>query len=512
MTQTKIWRTQGFEAFSKGTMGNAGQNLYVSRAGVLQRIHQFDLDQDGYIDLVICSSQPHGEQPPSYVYRDPLGEATRTDLPADGAWAGAVADLNGDGYDDLVLGMTSNGARGDLNAYVYYGSADGYSERRHMLLPAPWCTSVAAGDFNGDGRPDLAFVCRWYKEESQPFVRVFHQTELGLEPKRFVDLEIAADQIAAGDLDGDGHAELVVRMEDGDVRVYWSGPDGIDAARFDVVPVAMDTSPLTPEQQAHDELYSEYNKDARPLAQVVHLNGVPHVFAARHRSASLVPMDPGRAFGEPIVLGCQRAMSIAVGDVNGDGHQDIVVACRELHEDAEYSWVYWGSESGYDESRRTRLKSLRACDVGVADLDGDGYDDIVLGQNHTQESFTRDALIYRGAKDGVVDEPVPLQAEDARPVLLARRPESSTPDVAFVNHYSGNIFEVNPSIYYGGAEGFSPERTDEVPGFGAVEALPVDLNDNGLVDLVLANSAHNSTSRDPGSYVVLRGGAGWLPG
>ena len=32
------WVTEGFEGFSMGIMGNGGQNLYVSRRGVLQRI------------------------------------------------------------------------------------------------------------------------------------------------------------------------------------------------------------------------------------------------------------------------------------------------------------------------------------------------------------------------------------------------------------------------------------------------------------------------------------------
>lgn len=39
----KEWCTKGFEAFRQGTFGNAGHNLYVSQAGVLQRMHQFDL-------------------------------------------------------------------------------------------------------------------------------------------------------------------------------------------------------------------------------------------------------------------------------------------------------------------------------------------------------------------------------------------------------------------------------------------------------------------------------------
>ena len=65
-----VWTTRGFEAFRQGSFGDAGKNLYVSRAGVLQRIHCFDLNGDGYVDLPFCNSQEHWETPPAYVYRD----------------------------------------------------------------------------------------------------------------------------------------------------------------------------------------------------------------------------------------------------------------------------------------------------------------------------------------------------------------------------------------------------------------------------------------------------------
>ncbi len=75
MSASGKWTTRGYEGFVEGTFDNAGQNLYVSRAGVLQRIHQFDVDGDGYLDLVICNSQDHWEKPPAYVYTDALSSA-----------------------------------------------------------------------------------------------------------------------------------------------------------------------------------------------------------------------------------------------------------------------------------------------------------------------------------------------------------------------------------------------------------------------------------------------------
>ena len=206
---TGKWIERGFEDFADGTFGNGGHNLNVSCRGVLQRIHQYDLTGSGYVDLIFCNSQNHCERPPAFVYADPLGEISRIDLPSDGSRSGVVADLNGDGFDDLVLGMYSNGIRTDLNAIIYLGSHEGFSERRTQQLPAPLCTSVAVGDLNGDGRLDLAFL-------ASGTVRMFYQSGFGFEPKRFVDLAVEGDQLAAGDLDS---------------YIYWNRPGrGFSAA------------------------------------------------------------------------------------------------------------------------------------------------------------------------------------------------------------------------------------------------------------------------------------------
>ena len=313
------WVTRGFADFRSGTFGNGGHNLYVSRAGVLQRIHQFDLNADGYVDLIFCNSQDHWERPPVYIYTSPLEASVPLQLSAEGAQAGAVADLNGDGFDDLVVGNHNNGMSATgMNSTIYYGSPDGWSDRRHQHLPTPWCVAVAAGDFNGDGRPDLAFACDLHKAgKERDGLRIFYQSELAFEPKRFVDLEIFAVQIDAEDVDGDGYCDLLARQADGTVVVYWGGPEGIDPDNHTLVSAGSVGSDGAARQEHEGVSQAEYVPEAWPLVRAVFLPE-PHIFVAQPQAAFLLPFR-ARSLGAPIRLNCAGAQAAAAGDLDGDG-------------------------------------------------------------------------------------------------------------------------------------------------------------------------------------------------
>ncbi len=506
-----IWRTHGFEGFRKGCFGNGGHNLYVSRSGVLQRIFRYDFSNDGRFDLLFVNSQDMDERPPVYVYDDPLGAAVRTALPTRGAYAAAAGDLNGDGFDDLVVGHQCDGSMSDLTAFVYYGAPDGFSERHRLELPAPNCRGVAVGDFNGRGRPGIVFACNGR-------LRQFYQDDGGFVASRFSELDVDCLHIVAEDLDGDGHCDLYARPRHGPALIFWGGSGGLDRNRATPVP-GNDIEPT--ERPGTTPNWVPFTLSWRP--KIIRMNGVFYVFVGGE-DALLYPVQPDRALGEPLVFRGVHAASAAAGDINGDGFEDLALIShvppgwtpgvgQMKYPDREAdSWIYWGSPDGFSSGRRARLVTMAARDVLVEDLDGDGFADVVICQGSTAELHDVDALVFKGGADGIRTDPVRLSGHDPTSAILVRVADNNSPKVVLVNHTGGRVRgDVPVYIYHGGEDGYHSDRREELPGWSAPDALGADFDDDGWADLFVSNCAENAPHLDPGSFLYRGGPGGFDP-
>ena len=235
-------RHADFEDFNQGTLGNAGANLYVSRKGTVQVINQWDLNRDGYVDLVLSNTHDNMSVVDALVYwgsadgprsllpelwrERPLAQVVyglmdRTDqvtrLASFGGGRSAVADLNQDGYPDLVFCNYIHNYPGVRTAYVYWGSRDGYSPDGRVELPTRWAAGVVARDLNSDGYPDLVFANQGVEagaEKISPKVDlasyIYWGSANGFDPDRpgLVPTRGARD-VASGDVNGDGDPDLI---------------------------------------------------------------------------------------------------------------------------------------------------------------------------------------------------------------------------------------------------------------------------------------------------------------
>jgi hypothetical protein len=342
---------------------------------------------DGYDDVIVGAPNPtHGNNigMAFAYYGSPAGLSTTADWTVFGEqrydWFGrrvhTAGDVNGDGYDDVIVGapqfdtsLTDTG-----KSYVYYGSATGLS-----TVPA-W-TAVGdesgelfgrdgktAGDVNGDGYDDVIVGAHFYHHgqsgEGRAYAYYGSAAGLSLTPNWFAESNSVGAWFGrsvgtAGDVNGDGYDDVVV-----------------GAPKLD--------NPEVDEGRAY-----LFNGSATGLA----------LTASWTTESNQATAWYGRAVG-------------TAGDVNGDGYDDILVGAPNYdtgQADSGKAYAFYGSSSGPSTTANwtasiTQLKAWFARSVAsIGDVNGDGYSDAIFGTPQYDDGETDEgaAFAFYGSANGL---------------------------------------------------------------------------------------------------------------
>src|SRR5205823_3274957 len=68
------WTQNSFEAFREGTFTDAGSNAYVSAKGRIQIISRWDLNNDGFLDVIMPAGHGQTEKEDTYLYLNNGGD------------------------------------------------------------------------------------------------------------------------------------------------------------------------------------------------------------------------------------------------------------------------------------------------------------------------------------------------------------------------------------------------------------------------------------------------------
>jgi len=193
-----------------------------------------DVNGDGYGDVIVGAYNFVGSNAGrSYIYfggtsMDNTADVTMTGEVADddfGISVSTAGDVNGDGYNDVIVGASSNDAGGDLagRAYIYFGGASMDNSADVTMTGEAvgdrFGTSVStAGDVNGDGYSDIIVGANFNDAGGNIAGRSYIYFG-GISMDSSADVTMtgeAADNrfgvsvSTAGDVNGDGYSDVIV--------------------------------------------------------------------------------------------------------------------------------------------------------------------------------------------------------------------------------------------------------------------------------------------------------------
>lgn len=315
------------------------------------------------------------------------------DYDASGRSVSSAGDVNGDGFDDVIIGAPfagPNGTQGTGESYIVFGKGTAFGSSVNLAGldgtngfvlvgthgNAGFSVS-SAGDINNDGNDDIiigAYTARGDDFNSgESYVLLGKTSAFGavtqvssldgangfrLDGEGFGD-RIGRSVSTAGDVNGDGFDDIIVGGAGGDYN--YLGTNG--------------------------QSYIVFGKAGNfsSIIDLVDLDG--------SNGFKVIGIDEGDLSGYSVS---------SAGDVNGDGFDDIIIGAKEADISSGFgadgeTYVVFGKASGFsasfslsniDGSNGFQLNGIDSSDrsggsvSSAGDFNGDGYDDIIIGASY----------------------------------------------------------------------------------------------------------------------------------
>jgi hypothetical protein len=205
------------------------------------------------------------------------------------------------------------------------------------------------------------------------------------------------------------------------------------------------------------------------------------------------------------------ATDVLLRDLNEDGYTDVIFAQEQ--DSGKYtakSTLFWGGASGWNLTPDLKFATTGAAGVDAADMDDDGRLDLVFACQRDDSGFNIDSMIFLQDAAGFngTSPSHRLPTLGARAVAIEDLDDDGALDIVLANSFSQGFAEIDSYIYWGKAGGgFEPTTTD-LPTKGAMDVKVADLDGDTDLDIVFANYWDNALNREVDSAIYLNDGSG----
>jgi hypothetical protein len=524
--------------------------------GSLQ-VSNCDLNHDGYQDLVFCPNYNGTQSRRNFVtviYGGKNGwESSRSKaaLPVYNMRSLAIADLNHDGWEDIVTLNSQAWKPGQPSGNIiriFWGGERGFLSTKFHDFGIPGATSITSGDFDRDGSSDLAIL------KANNSILIYWATPLKegefINDTSLIKLNgFSGSSIATGDCDNNNSLDLIVGSNE---EILYIIPSLPERSWGEIKKIkAFNASNIVVGDIDNDGL----NDLLLSYLSVGYASG-GELMGAKEGSGSSAHLLWGDKNGftaeNSISLAAPKLSASAIGDFDGDGKKDIaiainkgekeftcqsiiyygkgnrlfekdirgitttgashVIAVSESHsrndklifcnstggtvDEKVPAYLYWGGKDGFSEKRRTDIPFRAGYECSAADLNADGYVDIViLDEMHAAKSFEEDSIaganIFWGGPDGFdfsIKARTILTEEFLGSSSIADINKDGYLDLVLGQYGTFGSTNSNIIIYYGNSVGFSSDRRVLIPCPGRSLGIQLaDYNQDGWLDIA-ANS------------------------
>lgn len=376
-----------------------------------------DINGDGFADMISGAYGYSSNSGRAYVYTNTMRGSDISDVTMIGENVGdgfgyvvsSAGDVNGDGYDDVIVGAKNFGSYIG-RAYIYFGGIT-LNNVADIIMTGEsvqnfFGESVSgAGDVNNDGYDDVIVGSKGFSSYvGRAYVffggAAMNNTADVLMTGENVNNQFGFAVSSAGDVNGDGYDDVIIgapgyNNDPGRAYIYYGSSsmnnvadiimsDGYANSNFgSAVSSAGDVNG----DGYKDVIIGAYNYNNNTGRAYIYYGNVAMNNVA---DVTMTGENADDSFG--------AAVSSA-GDVNGDGHDDIIVGAQNYNNYKGRSYIFFGSsvmnnvadlimDGEPDDSFGNAVS-----DAG--DINGDGYDDVIVGAS-AYNNLTGRAYVFFG--------------------------------------------------------------------------------------------------------------------